>query len=142
MPPVCTLCPTVGFTSRTPIFRFDVSEAEVPFLRFGETAPISALPVPTISERNLKGRLRTIYENSMAGALRMRARAGDGVAWLPQSLVAPEFETGMLVRTGSSECDVPPGIHFFRNKRRTNRTTRSVWSFLESFDGDRLSSDR
>ncbi len=125
----------------TPIFKFDVSDAEIPFLRFGEAAPISALLEPTISEKNLNGRLRTIYENSMAGALRMRARAGDGVAWLPQSLIAPDVETGMLVRTGPSEWDVPLEIHLFRNERQTNRTTRAIWSFLNGLDAPLFSDD-
>lgn len=125
----------------TPVFSFDVPDAEVPFLRFGKAAPISALLEPTISEKNLKRRLRTTYENSMAGALRMRARAGDGVAWLPQSLIAPDLESGMLARTGSSEWDVPLEIRLFRNERQTNRTTRAVWTFLKARDGAPLLPD-
>ena len=67
----------------------------------------------------------------MAGALRIRARAGDGVAWLPKSLVAPDLETGLLVRTGDPDWEVSLGIRLFRDRERTNRLTRSLWSFLE-----------
>ena len=115
-----------------PVFKFDTVDVEMPFLRFGDTAAISALLEPTLEQHRLKSRLRTVYENSMAGALRMRARAGDGVAWLPQSLVAPDIAAGLLVETGNETWSVPLEIRLFRNQERTNRTTRSIWSFLES----------
>jgi len=83
-----------------PVFSFATPEIEMPFLRFGDAAPIGSHLEPLLVAQNLHGRLRTVYENSMAGALRIRARAGDGVAWLPKSLVAPDLESGFLVRTG------------------------------------------
>ncbi|MCR9139999.1 MAG: LysR substrate-binding domain-containing protein [Alphaproteobacteria bacterium] len=114
-----------------PIFSFDVPGIEMPFLRFGEAAPIGALLEPLFVSQNLTARLRTVYENSMAGALRIRARAGDGVAWLPRSLVAPDLESGLLVRTGDTEWDIDLEIRMFRNVQRSNRLIRSIWSFLE-----------
>ncbi len=124
-----------------PIFRFDTEGGDIPFLRFGDAAPISALLEPTIAKHNLNERLRTVYENSMAGALRMRARAGDGVAWLPESLIAADLETGVLVRAGVADWDVPLEIHLFRNEGRTNRATRAIWSFLKRRKGVSLLSD-
>ncbi|WP_176445321.1 LysR family transcriptional regulator [Maliponia aquimaris] len=115
-----------------PLFRFDDTPGvRMPFLRFGDTAPIGAHLEPLFAQKRLHDRLRTVYENSMTGALRIRARAGDGVAWLPQSLVAPDLASGILVRTGDPDWDVDLSIRLFRNAARTNRTTRAVWSFLE-----------
>ena len=115
----------------TPLFRFDDTDVQMPFLRFGTTAPIGALLEPMLVRNGLTQRLRTVYENSMAGALRIRARAGDGVAWLPRSLVAPDLEAGHLVRTGAADWEVPLDIRLLRNANRTNRMTRAIWSFLE-----------
>ena len=118
-----------------PLFQLVAADVEMPFLRFGDAAPISALLDPVLEAYGLTRRLRTVYENSMAGALRIRARAGDGVAWLPKSLVAPDLEAGVLVRTGDAAWDVPLAIRLFRNPKRTNRVTRAIWNFLDARDG-------
>ena len=118
-----------------PIFEFDTPGIEMPYLRFGDTAPIGKLLEPLLVKKGLLTRLRTVYENSMAGALRMRARAGDGVAWLPKSLVAPDLENGLLVRTGEADWDIDLEIRLLRNPQRSNRLTRSLWTFLEVRQG-------
>lgn len=125
-------------TKGRPVFSFEASDVEMPFLRFGDTAAITALLEPTLKKHGLQSRLRTVYENSMAGALRMRARAGDGVAWLPRSLVAPDIDSGLLVVTGAKEWSVPLEIRLFRNEERTNHTTRSIWNFLEGIAPDTI----
>ncbi len=133
--PVCKPNP-----DSTPAFDFRNGQTETPFLRFGNAAAISALLEPTLAEHKLGQRLRPIYENSMAGALRMRAREGDGVAWLPETLVAPDLEAGLLVATGPKEWEVALEIRLHRNESRTNHTTRSIWTYLErSAKEDRLS---
>ena len=72
----------------------------------------------------------TVYENSMAGALRIRARDGDGVAWLPKSLVAPDLEAGHLVVTGKDNWKIDLEIRLLRNREHTNLITRRIWAFL------------
>ncbi len=118
-------------TDGQPIFGFDTPGVEMPYLRFGDAAPIGNLLKPLLVGKGLTARLRMVYENSMAGALRIRARAGDGVAWLPKSLVAPDLENKLLVRTGDRDWDIDLEIRLFRNLQRSNRVTRSIWSFLE-----------
>jgi len=117
--------------ARRPIFTCEAPDLRMPFLRFGDAAPIGAHLEPLFAAHNLRARFRTVYENSMAGALRIRARAGDGVAWLPQSLVAPDLAAGVLVRTGVDSWSIPLEILIYRNPERSNRTTRALWSFLE-----------
>ena len=115
----------------SPIFQFDNSNMKLPFLRFGDTAPISQHLDPMLEELNLRPRLQTVYENSMAGALRIRARDGGGIAWLPESLVEPDLARGLLVQTGHNDWTVNLEIRLQRNKRNLNQLTRSIWSFLE-----------
>ena len=119
-----------------PIFDFAVTDTVIPFLRFGDAAAITTLLEPTLKTHSVMTRLRTVYENSMAGALRMRARAGDGVAWLPKTLVAPDLDGGLLVPTGAPAWQVAVDIRLHRNQKRTNRTTRAIWNFLESMPND------
>jgi LysR family transcriptional regulator, hypochlorite-specific transcription factor HypT len=114
-----------------PIFSFETPGIEMPYLRFGDTAPIGNILKPLLVDKELTRRLRTVYENSMAGALRIRARAGDGVAWLPKSLVAPDLENRLLVRTGEDDWAIDLEIRLFHNLQHSNRLTRSIWAFLE-----------
>ena len=71
-------------------------------------------------------------EQSMAGALLMRARDGSGLAWLPESLIEADLERKTLVRTGSDSWTVALDIRLHRNKKNSNHLTRSIWSFLKT----------
>lgn len=114
-----------------PFFRFDDSGVPMPYLRFGDAAPIGRHLEPLFRTHNLTGRLRVVYENAMAGALRIRAREGIGVAWLPESLLAPDLKAGLLVPVGDAGWTVNLDIRMYRNTRFSNRVTRAIWSFLE-----------
>lgn len=119
-------------TDGAPIYRFDDNDIAMPFLRFGDNAPISQHLTDLFRSKQLGARLHTVYENAMAGALRIRARDGAGVAWLPESLVAPDLAAGLLVRTGDPEWIVDLEIRMFRYGANSNRLTRSIWTFLDA----------
>ena len=125
--PVCTPGQDGG-----PLFDFSDPEAKVPFLQFGANAPINRHLEPVLCRAPLAGMLQPVYENAMAGALRIRARDGAGVAWLPQSLIAADLENGMLVRTGIAAWEIPLEIRLFRRKNQSNHLTRAIWSYLNS----------
>jgi len=124
-----------------PLFDLESGSLEMPFLRFGDDAPIGQHLSSLFKHERLTERLRVVYENAMAGALRIRARDGMGVAWLPKTLVAQDIRSGALVRTGRAEWDVPLEIRLYRHKAHTNRLTRSIWSFLESRHSELLHAD-
>jgi len=113
-----------------PLFRFEDSDVKIPFLKFGDGAPISSHLEALMASTNLPDRLQTVYENAMAGALRIRARDGAGVAWLPESLVAPDLDSGLLVKTGDPGWTVPLEIRLLREHQNSNHLTRAIWSFL------------
>ncbi|MGI9476720.1 MAG: LysR family transcriptional regulator [Hyphomicrobiaceae bacterium] len=102
----------------------------VPYLRYGAGAPISQHIDPVIDKHGLKSRLQVVYENSMAGALRIRAREGGGVAWLPASLISPDLESGIVVPVGGTRWQIPLEIRLFRIGKHNNSVTRQIWSFL------------
>ena len=126
--PVCKPAP-----DQRPLFDFNDPEAPpVPWLRFGESAPITRHLDPLMNEKQIKRRLSLVYENSMAGALRIRARDGEGVAWLPQSLVAPDIEAGLLIVTGKKDWKIDLDIRLLRQHTHTNKLTRDIWAFLST----------
>jgi LysR family transcriptional regulator, hypochlorite-specific transcription factor HypT len=103
----------------------------IPYLRFGATAPIGQHIAPLLDADGLHTRLQVVYENSMAGALRIRVREGLGIAWLPKSLVAPDLEAGLLVAAGGKQWEVALDIKLHRIRRHTNSLTNKIWAFLE-----------
>ncbi len=114
-----------------PLFQFDEDNGpRIPWLRFGKSAPISRHIDPLLDTAGISKRLSVVYENSMSGALRIRARNGDGVTWLPHSLVAPELEAGLLVITGKVSWKIDLEVRLLRNKEHTNIVTRRIWAFL------------
>lgn len=115
-----------------PVFDIEASDGQVPFLRFADAAPISQHLEPMLQRYKLGPRLQSIYENSMAGALLMRARDGSGLAWLPESLIEADLERKTLVRAGSDSWTVALDIRLHRNKKNSNHLTRSIWSFLKT----------
>ncbi|MEM7211404.1 MAG: LysR substrate-binding domain-containing protein [Pseudomonadota bacterium] len=125
--PVCK-CNADG----TPIYDLSPdSSVQIPYLQFGPNAPISQHIEPHLSQHGLHDSLRTVYENSMAGALRIRARDGAGVAWLPRSLIAPDLENGQLAVLPRDAWQVPLEIRLYRFREHTNRLTRGIWGYLQ-----------
>lgn len=118
-------------TGGAPLFEFDArTQLEIPYLRFGDNAPIGQHIEPLLERYDLKSRLRVVYENSMAGALRIRAQEGTGVAWLPRSLVAPDLKAGLLVQTGDPSWATSLEIRLHRLRENANPLTREMWAFL------------
>jgi DNA-binding transcriptional LysR family regulator len=114
-----------------PAIAFEDGDSSVPYLQFAEDAPISRHLEPVFENHDLHARLDSIYENSMAGALLIRVREGEGVAWLPESLIEADLLNGSLVRTGKKAWQVPLDIRLYRNPEYSNALTRSIWSFLQ-----------
>ena len=119
-------------TDGRPIFDLDRDgPLVIPYLRFGAAAPISQHIAPLLDAGNLHARLQVVYENSMAGALRIRVREGLGIAWLPKSLVEPDIEAGLLALIGNKKLEIALEIKLHRNRRQANSLTNKIWSFLE-----------
>jgi DNA-binding transcriptional LysR family regulator len=124
--PVCK-----ALADGAPMFDIDdETSGIIPFLRFGRSAPISRHLDALMASRRLKGRLNIVYENSMVGALRVRARDGHGVAWLPRSLVMPDLEAGHLALAGRYNWSVQLDIRIYRLEANANQLTRKIWNFL------------
>ena len=115
----------------TPMFDLSASpRVQIPYLQFGTGAPISQHIERLLHQYDLKRHLGVVYENSMAGALRIRARDGAGIAWLPRSLVGPDLESEVLTVVGAPEWEVPLQIRLYRLSDHSNKLTRAIWTYL------------
>lgn len=113
-----------------PLFDLASKRRDVPFLGFGDDSPVGQMLETKLQETGLNKRLKPVYENSMAGALRIRARDGSGIAWLPQSLVKPDLEAGLLISFSKASWCIPLDIRLHRRRDHSNQLTRSIWAFL------------
>jgi LysR family transcriptional regulator, hypochlorite-specific transcription factor HypT len=114
----------------------------IPYLRFGVTAPISLHIEPLLRSNDLCTRLQVVYENSMAGALRIRVHDGTGLAWLPKSLVTPDLDAGVLAQAGASRWQIPLDIMLYKMRQHENALTNKIWCFLkEREDSPLLATD-
>ena len=86
--------------------------------------------VDLLREKGIEPRLNAIYENWMVGALRIRAKDGSGVAWLPRSVVQPDLESGLLTIAGGAEWWIDLDIRLHRLSRHSNSLTRKIWAYL------------
>lgn len=102
----------------------------IPYLQFGPSAPIGWHIEPILKARNLTARLKPVYENSMGGALRIRARDGLGVAWLPKSLVQPDIDAGLLTWAGNEDWAIDVEIRLHSLKRNSNALIKKIRAFL------------
>jgi len=105
-------------------------QAPIPYLQFGPSAPISRHIDPLLDSGELRARLQVVYENSMAGALRIRVRDGMGLSWLPKSLVTPDLDAGLVAPAGGMRWQIPLDIRLYRIRRHANSLTEKIWSFL------------
>ena len=87
---------------------------------------------PVLLRTRFKDRLKLIYENAMTEALRMRVRNGDGVAWLPQSLVMPDIDSKLLTIVDAGKVKVELDVCLYRYTRNNNKLAVKVWNSLST----------
>jgi DNA-binding transcriptional LysR family regulator len=63
------------------------------------------------------------------------ARAGRGLAWLPESRIKEDLETGCLVPAGEAAWIIPVEIALFRSNNRLPPKAEALWSALTGGSG-------
>jgi len=69
----------------------------------------------------------TVFTSHLAAALLSMARDGNGIAWLPQSLVEQDVKDGRLARAGDESFDTKLEIRLFRPHARQSRAAEALW---------------
>ncbi len=72
----------------------------------------------------------SVYEASIATALRAMVVRGYGVAWIPNSIVVDDLENGRLVRADKEADDIRLNIKIYRYKKNTEPRTEKFWQAL------------
>jgi len=109
----------------------------VPWLAYSEGTFLSRAASLALREPGPAPLLHPVVESALAEALRAAAVAGLGVAWLPDSLVASDLESGALVRAGGVEFDVALQICLYGEKSVVEGRLKGLWQAARAAaDGD------
>jgi DNA-binding transcriptional LysR family regulator len=72
--------------------------------------------------------LAPIFTSPLAATLRIMARQGQGVAWLPRTMIAEDLAAGHLVEAGGDDFRLPIEIRLFRPLRHPSATAEAFWA--------------
>ncbi len=104
--------------------------AALPVLAYGEASGIGQIMRAVMAGRLGDGSAlatRTVFTAHHAVLLKTMAMEGRGVAWLPQSLIAPELAGGALVLAGDDAWTVPIEVRLFRPRVPLSETAEALW---------------
>ncbi|MFM0141001.1 LysR family transcriptional regulator [Paraburkholderia sp. RL18-085-BIA-A] len=100
------------------------------YLAYAETSAIGRAVENLLRTSPVADRLERVFVSPLAGVLNSMVRDGRGLAWLPQSQVGRELESGELVRAGSAEWDIDVDITLFRPRARLPSSAEAFWETL------------
>jgi len=106
----------------------DPGDAEIPYLSYDPNSFLGVVVDQTIGARNPPLAMR--YMDALAEAIKRRALAGSGIAWLPELAIAEELARGELVEVGGPEWQTALTLSLFCSIERLDQTGRAVWEAL------------
>jgi len=104
------------------------SQQPIPYLSYDPSSFLGAVVDQTIGARTPPFRL--CYMDALAEAIKRRALAGSGVAWLPEFAVADDIARGDLVQVGGREWCADLTLSLFCSLSRLDRVGKIVWDEL------------
>lgn len=111
--------------------------AAVPVLAYSEASGLGRImrsrmgsvfsDTPDEATPALPGGVAAVFTAHHAVLLKTMAQEGRGVAWLPQSLIAEELQSGALVVAGGLEWNVPVEIRLYRQRAEMAPVAEALW---------------
>ncbi|OHX18118.1 LysR substrate-binding domain-containing protein [Chromobacterium sphagni] len=108
------------------------AEAPLPFLGYASNAYFRLMSDLILVGGPQPAHLSLRYETDMAEGLKQMALAGHGVAFLPESSVAAECQSGLLLPAGGDEWSVRMEIQLYCDRRRARPELEALWDYLSA----------
>jgi DNA-binding transcriptional LysR family regulator len=116
-----------------PRFRLPGSARQpVPYISYAETTYFGRCVALLLARSTDPGYLMPRFESDMADVLKRMVLEGEGVAWLPKSLITAELASGALASAGGDEWSVPLGLNVYRDSMNRDALLTRVWAHLKS----------
>ncbi|MBP2200306.1 LysR family transcriptional regulator [Pantoea cypripedii] len=103
-----------------------------PFLSYSAESGLGRI-LANISQVNRARRGMDIaFTADLAATLLAMVRAGDGIAWLPETLAGPDVEAGTIAAAAGKDSAlwVPIDIRLFRPAARMSRAVEELWEIF------------
>ena len=108
----------------------DKPKGPVPYLHTAST--LSLWPIKQRLEKDYADlTFNTVYESSIATALKAMAIEGYGVAWIPSAIIADDLATGRLVRAAEQTNDIIVDIKIYRCSKFNLPRVETFWQALQ-----------
>ncbi|QRG06245.1 LysR family transcriptional regulator [Xanthobacter dioxanivorans] len=122
-------------TDGTPRHELDaVSGGNVPYLSYSAASGLGRILEAVLTEDARPEGLAPVFKAHLAEVLRTVARAGRGIAWIPQTLVHEDLKSGQLVLAHPTQWSIALEIRLFRPRSRQSEGAEEFWSRLIATD--------
>jgi len=108
------------------------AESSSHYLAYAETSAIGRAVEHMLHQSPHHMHLEKVFVSRLAAVLKSMVLDGRGLAWLPESHVAPELAAGQLVRAGGVEWDLEVEITIFRPRDHLASAAESFWTIVQS----------
>jgi len=116
-----------------PKWSLDGSARTVPVLSYSDDSGLARILAGNAHLASMADRFAVRFTSDLAATLRQMCKAGDGIAWLPRTLVEDDLQTGALVAASSdAACVIPVDIRLFRRKAPLGQDAEALWLALNA----------
>lgn len=114
--------------------KFSLQDPSIPFLRYSSMSFLGRINKLMLDKAGSDLPLVTVYEDSIAAALKSAALQGLGVGWLPEALVKEDLENGSLINIsgGNTEFEVAIDVTVYQGRRPKTRSFERFWNALST----------
>lgn len=107
----------------------------LPVLVYGQASGIGQIMRSVMKTAFGNGKFTTVFTGHHAVLLKTLAIEGRGIAWLPESLIAPDLEAKRLVLAGDAAWSVPIEIRLFRPRAALSNAAEALWAVVSDEHG-------
>lgn len=116
-----------------PLYRLPGTAAQpLPMLGYSGSTFLGRCLSLLLERAETKPVLNRQFESDMADVLKQLALNGEGVAWLPQSLVAAELAERRLVPAGGASWQLTLELRLYRDRNNDMPRLKALWAYLEA----------
>lgn len=112
----------------TPMFSLDAGDhAEIPLLGYSDESGLGRIVRAILGARLQARPNRSVLTAHLGSVLRSMALEGNGLAWLPRSLIQDDLTQGRLIDAGGSAWRIPLQIRLYRMRTSGNAGPDPLW---------------
>lgn len=116
-----------------PAFRLPGTPGKpLPLIAYSATAYFGRCLELLLQRSGARPALAPRFESDMADVLKKLALNGDGIAWLPRSLIEQELADGRLVPAGDRKWQLDLELRLYRDHNNRTPLLADLWAYLES----------